>query len=62
MTQEEKLNKIYRVKHVILLQIVRDTLIKNGLTTREDFNEEFSLKVEQMVNDEEMKKELLNHV
>ncbi len=41
-----ELDKHYRVKHTILLQVVRDILIKNNLTTREEFKELYLDRVE----------------
>jgi hypothetical protein len=53
-----EIDKLYRVKHVILLQVVRDILIENGLTTHEEFREKFLNKLEQSGLSDEDKKEI----
>ncbi len=40
------LNKLYRVKHTLQLQIIMDILIEKGLITREEFREKFHQRVE----------------
>ncbi|GIN38388.1 hypothetical protein [Heyndrickxia oleronia] len=42
----EDLNKLYRTKHTILLQVVRDILVENKLTTHEQFNKKYIEKVD----------------
>lgn len=41
-----EINDLYRVKHVMTIQVLRDILIENGLTTHENFKERLLDKVE----------------
>jgi hypothetical protein len=62
--EEKKLeqDKLVRVKYVIMVQVIRDILIENGLITREQFREKLLEKVKQSGLSEEDIKELMKNI
>jgi hypothetical protein len=55
-------DKLVRVKYVIMVQVIRDILIENGLITREQFREKLLEKVKQSGLPEEDIKELIENI
>ena len=55
-------NDLYRVKHIMTLQVIRDILIENGLTTHENFKERLLDKVENSQLKEEIIEALKDNI
>lgn len=47
-----EINELYRVKHTITLQVIRDILIENEFTTRQDFKERLLNQIDKLEMDE----------
>ncbi|MHC5529506.1 hypothetical protein [Priestia megaterium] len=55
-------NDLYRVKHIMTLQVIRDILIENGFTTHENFKERLLDKVENSQLKEEIIEALKDNI